>query len=179
MYGVKERIIHYMLHMTTELLEQLRNKDEEAFKKLYQAYVKLVYHIAFSYTYNKEDAEDIVSEVFMKVLDSLDTYQEKGKFKEWISMITRNIALNFVTRDKHKEVLRDEEIIKKTKNYNENYNEMIIMFEEVLDKDTVSIMILRFIYGYKFKEIASILEMTIGKVQSMYYDGLEKLRKVY
>ena len=49
----------------------------------------------------------------------------------------------------------------------------------LVDKDTVSIMILRFIYGYKFKEIASILEMTIGKVQSMYYDGLEKLRKVY
>lgn len=58
-------------------------------------------------------------------------------------------------------------------------NEMIMMFEEFLDKDTTSIMILRFIYNYKFKDIAVILNMTIGKVQSLYYDGLDKLRKVY
>ena len=56
---------------------------------------------------------------------------------------------------------------------------MIMMFEEFLDKDTTSIMILRFIYNYKFKDIAIILNMTIGKVQSLYYDGLDKLRKVY
>ena len=40
-------------------------------------------------------------------------------------------------------------------------------------------MILRFIYNYKFKEISIITNMTIGKVQGLYYDGIEKLRKVY
>ena len=49
-----------MLQITEELVEKLRNKDEEAFQKIYNAYVKLIYHIAYSYTYNKEDAEDIV-----------------------------------------------------------------------------------------------------------------------
>ena len=51
-------------------------------EKSYNAYVKLIYHIAYSYTYNKEDAEDIVSEVFMKVMHSIHSYQENGKFKE-------------------------------------------------------------------------------------------------
>lgn len=56
-----------MLQITEELVEKLRNKDEEAFQKIYNAYVKLIYHIAYSYTYNKEDAEDIVSEVFRRL----------------------------------------------------------------------------------------------------------------
>ena len=93
-----------MLQITEELVEKLRNKDEEAFQKIYNAYVKLIYHIAYSYTYNKEDAEDIVSEVFMKVMHSIHSYQENGKFKEWISMITRNVSLNFITRDKNKDI---------------------------------------------------------------------------
>ena len=158
-----------MLQITEELVEKLRNKDEEAFQKIYNAYVKLIYHIAYSYTYNKEDAEDIVSEVFMKVMHSIHSYQENGKFKEWISMITRNVSLNFIPRER----------IQREKCNHSSNNEMIMMFEEFLDKDTTSIMILRFIYNYKFKDIAVILNMTIGKVQSLYYDGLDKLRKVY
>ena len=181
-----------MLQITEELVKKLQNKDEEAFQKIYNAYVKLIYHIAYSYTYNKEDAEDIVSEVFMKVMHSIHSYQEKGKFKEWISMITRNVSLNFVTRDKNKDTLKDDELIQRKICNNASNNEMIMMFEEFLDKDTTSIMILRFIidgennkfsdvvnFNYKFKDIAIILNMTIGKVQSLYYDGLDKLRKVY
>ncbi|MFR5892090.1 MAG: RNA polymerase sigma factor [Bacilli bacterium] len=168
-----------MLQITEELVKKLQNKDEEAFQKIYNAYVKLIYHIAYSYTYNKEDAEDIVSEVFMKVMHSIHSYQENGKFKEWISMITRNVSLNFVTRDKNKDTLKDDELIQRKTCNNASNNEMIMMFEEFLDKDTTSIMILRFIYNYKFKDIAIILNMTIGKVQSLYYDGLDKLRKVY
>ena len=37
-----------MLQITEELVEKLRNKDEEAFQKIYNAYVKLIYHIAYS-----------------------------------------------------------------------------------------------------------------------------------
>ena len=166
-----------MLQITEELVEKLRNKDEEAFQKIYNAYVKLIYHIAYSYTYNKEDAEDIVSEVFMKVMHSIHSYQENGKFKEWISMITRNVSLNFITRDKNKDIFKDDERIQREKCNHSSNNEMIMMFEEFLDKDTTSIMILRFIYNYKFKDIAVILNMTIGKVQSLYYDGLDKIRK--
>jgi len=112
-------------------------------------------------------------------MHSIHSYQENGKFKEWISMITRNVSLNFITRDKNKDIFKDDERIQREKCNHSSNNEMIMMFEEFLDKDTTSIMILRFIYNYKFKDIAVILNMTIGKVQSLYYDGLDKLRKVY
>lgn len=164
--------------MNEDFINKLKNKDEEAFSKLYDKYVRLIYHIAYSYTYNKEDSEDIVSEVFMKIMNSLDNYQEMGKFKEWICMITRNLANNFVSRNKQKEVIKDEELIN-LKPADKSNRDIMMLFEQYLDEDTKSIMILRFIYNYKFKDIATFLNMTIGKVQGLYYDGLEKIRRVY
>lgn len=168
-----------MLIVTERFIEDLKNKDEEAFKKFYNEYHKLVYHIAYSYTYNKQDSEDIVSEVFMRIMRSIINYENKGKLKEWVSQITRNVSINFIRRDKEKEVVKNEDIILNAKEKKQAHHDMIILFEDNLDSDTVSIMILRFIYDYKFKDIATFLGMSIGKVQGLYYSGLEKLRKVY
>ncbi len=168
-----------MLIITPKFIEELKNNDEEAFSLLYNEYVKLIYHIAYSYTYNREDSEDIVNEVFMKIIKSIDSYKHQNKFKEWICQITRNYCINYVTRDKERNNIHDEDVIGRAPDSKNQSRDLIILFEENLDGDTIHIMILRFIYNYKFKEIAEILGMTIGKVQGLYYDGLEILRKVY
>ena len=103
----------------------------------------------------------------------------EGKLKEWICQIARNTSINYVTRNKHKDVIKDEEIVSLKSSDDNSHRSMLELFEEHLDADTTSIMILRFIYDYKFKDIAMFLSMTIGKVQGLYYDGIEKLRKVY
>ena len=159
--------------------ERLKQKDETAFSKLYHDYVKLIYHIAYSYTRNKEDAEDITSDVFVKIINSIDSYEDVGKFKEWICQITRNVARNYVTRDKHKDNMKDDDQLANYESHYSNHREMLELFETYLDDITIQIMILRFIYNYKFKEIAIIMNMTIGKVQGLYYDGIEKLKEVY
>lgn len=168
-----------MLIVTKQFIEDLKNNDEEAFTKLYNEYVKLIYHIAYSYTYNREDSEDIVNEVFMKIMRSIDKYNHQNKFKEWICQITRNHCINYVTRNKERFNLLDEDIINKTPDLSKESRDLLIIFEENLNEETIHIMVLKFIYNYKFKEIASALGMTIGKVQGLYYDGLEVLRKVY
>lgn len=168
-----------MLIVTNQFIEDLKSNDEVAFEKLYNEYVKLIYHIAYSYTYNREDAEDIVNEVFMKIMRSIDKYNHQNKFKEWICQITRNHCINYITRNKERQNILDDEIINKTPDLTKESRDLMIIFEENLDEDTIHIMVLRFIYNYKFKEIAVTLGMTIGKVQGLYYDGLEILRKVY
>lgn len=93
-----------------------------------------------------------------------------------LPVILRAITL---TRDKHKDVIKDDEQLANQESYTSNHREMLELFEEYLDDITIQIMILRFIYNYKFKEISIITNMTIGKVQGLYYDGIEKLREVY
>lgn len=160
-------------------MNEQKGISEKAFEKLYDKYVKLVYHIVYSYTRCREDAEDLTMEVFTKVYNNFDKYEEKNKIKEWISQIARNTALNFVTRKKDKDVIYNDELVDSNHSYDTNHNELINIFETVLDEETKNIMIFKFIYNYTFKEIAQINDMTIGKVQGLYYDGIEKLREVY
>lgn len=168
-----------MLLITNQFIEKLKNRDEDAFSLLYNEYVRLIYHIAYSYTHNREDSEDIVNEVFMKIMSSLDNYHHQNKFKEWICSITRNHCLNYVSRNKERDNILDEELIQQEKDHSSNSLHLIMIFDDYLDQETRQIMILRFIYHYKFKDIATILGITIGKTQSLYYNGLDILRKVY
>ena len=71
----------------------------------------------------------------------------------------------------------DDEIVSTTKSDNSNHNEMIYLFNSFLDEETKQIMILKFIYNYSFKEIAKMTNKTIGQIQGLYYDGIDKLRR--
>ena len=117
--------------------------------------------------------------MFLKIVKSIDNYTDEGKLKEWICQIARNTSINYVTRNKHKDVIKDDEIISLKSSDDNSHRSMLELFEEHLDADTTSIMILRFIYDYKFKENAMILSMTKKKKKKVYYDAIEKLRKVY
>lgn len=158
-------------------LTKIKNRDEEALQKLYNDYVKLVYHIAYAYSRNKQDAEDITIEVFNKVIKNISKYEDNGKLKEWISMIARNESCNHVTRNKNTNEVLDDTSVGYAKANDNNHNEMIDLFERFLDEETKNIMILRFIYNYSFKEIAKLLNKTLGQIQGLYYDGIEKLKQ--
>lgn len=110
-------------------LTKLKNRDEEALQKLYNDYVKLVYHIAYAYSRNKQDAEDITIEVFNKVIKNVSKYEDNGKLKEWISMIARNESCNYITRNKNVNEVLDDTSVAYAKANNNNHNEMIDLFE--------------------------------------------------
>ena len=99
------------MKITKSLIEKLKQKDEEAFEIVYNEYEKLIYYIAFSITRNKENAEEVVQDTFLRMFNSIDNYTDKGKFKEWLTEIARNISKNKVTRDKEKNTIYDDEII--------------------------------------------------------------------
>ena len=62
---------------------------------------------------------------------------------------------------------------------NNDEGKMIIQINEALDFDEADIVILKIVYNFKFKEIAEYKNLTIGSVQSTYYQALEKLRKEF
>ena len=120
----------------------------------------------------------LTQDTFVKLLTSLDNYQEKGKFKQYLMQIARNLSINYVTRTKEKLPVLDDEIVSSAKQ-SSNTQKMIIQINEALDFDEADIVILKIVYNFKFKEIAEYKNLTIGSVQSTYYQALEKLRKEF
>ena len=81
------------VHPDVLLVNQARDGDVAAFEKLVRQYDRQVFRIAQHITQNREDAEDVVQDAFLKAYEKLDQFQGNSKFYTWLVRITVNEAL--------------------------------------------------------------------------------------
>lgn len=162
----------------SHLIERLKARDEEAFEIVYDEYSNLIYYIAFSIVKNKEDAEEVVQDTFLNMFNSINSYTEKNKFKSWLMQIARNLSLNKVTRNKEKNTIKDDEVVGRAKAKSEEID-LLLTIKGILDFESSNIVILRIVYNFSFKEISEECNMTVNKVQGIYYQALKKLKKEF
>lgn len=74
------------------LIEQSLRGDREAFDALIDKYYDLMYYLAFKWCGNREDAEDIAHNAFLKVADNLHRFKNDSSFKTWLYRIVINTA---------------------------------------------------------------------------------------
>jgi RNA polymerase sigma-70 factor (ECF subfamily) len=80
--------------MTQELLVLVYRKDERAFTHIYDMYSKSLFSVINVLVSNREEAEDVLQEVFVKIWKNIDSYNEsKGRFT-WILNIARNTSID-------------------------------------------------------------------------------------
>ena len=94
------------------LVEQARNGSEQAFNKLYNTYKKTIWFTAYKVVHNIDVADDIVSIVFTKAYERLDTFTSHISFEMWLKTITLNTAIDFIRRSKKEQMnsyIDDEE----------------------------------------------------------------------
>jgi RNA polymerase sigma-70 factor (ECF subfamily) len=95
----------------TTLVAQSREGDTAAFGDLVRRYEGKIFRLAQHVTQNREDAEDVLQETFMKAYEHLDQFQGNSKFYTWIVRIAVNQALMKLRRRKtDKSVSLDETI---------------------------------------------------------------------
>lgn len=86
----------------TELVVQLQQGDEAAFKKLVDDYQVMVYNTALGIVQNEDDADDITQEVFIQVFRSVSSFKGDSKFSTWLYRITIGKALDHEKKKKRK-----------------------------------------------------------------------------
>src|SRR5215468_3702240 len=93
------------------LVTQAREGDMQAFSTLVQRYDGKIFRLAMHVTQNREDAEDVLQETFMKAYEHLDQFKGDSKFYTWIVRIAVNQALMKLRRRRtDKTVSMDEQI---------------------------------------------------------------------
>ncbi|MFH1946451.1 MAG: RNA polymerase sigma factor [Acidobacteriota bacterium] len=75
--------------------------NTSAFEQIMKKYKGVVINIAYRFIQNRDEAEDIAQEVFLRVYDSAKRYNPKAKFSTWIHKITTNICLNRLRAKKY------------------------------------------------------------------------------
>ncbi len=73
-------------------IQRMAGGDKEALAELYHSTRTAVYGFVLSLLKNREEAEDVFQEVYLKVYENAATYEEKGKPMAWILTIARNLC---------------------------------------------------------------------------------------
>lgn len=83
-----------------ELIQSVLNGNDRDFELLIKKYQTNVFRTAVGLLHNKEDAEEITQDVFLKVFQSLSTFNGKAAFSTWLYRIAINMSLNYLKKKK-------------------------------------------------------------------------------
>lgn len=167
-----------------ELYRKYLIGQKEAFEKIVIKYKdKLIYFIS-KYVNNIYVAEDISQDVFVYVLLNKGQYDFKYSLKTYLYMIAKCRAINY---------LKKESRIVKMENLEQSYNDYNNLEDEILDKvidnkikenikklkpNYQTVLELSLIDGFKYKEIAIIMNKNIGEVKILLHRAKKKLKKL-
>lgn len=163
--------------MANNRIKQIARGDMEALRELYEAYKVPVYRLAFSMTKNRESAEDITQDTFLKIQEKAGKYHYNTSEAAWIYTIARNLARDWMRRHKP-EPLEDEKLqqIPSFEGNPENGDYVFMDLISCLSKEDTEIVSLRILAGLSFKEIGRVTHATAGACGKRYARALDKLR---
>lgn len=169
-----------------ELMELIKSENLDAFNELYSRYGRLVFNLAYKWTRNINEAEEVTQEVFEKIWVRRNTYvMKKSKVSSWIYKICQNTAFDFLRRKKKTSYLDESQLdFLVDDNINlENEIEMHAIRQLLknaiadLPKEQQEIIKLMYFEGKTQKEIAASLNIPLGTVKSRVKLAMTKLRR--
>lgn len=164
-----------------KIIKELKRNSENAFKKIYYQYKNLVFYQAYNILNNKEDAEDVTQNTFVKFMKNIDVIDNDSNIKQLLSSISKNEAIDLYRRKANRKEIFDENILNNIKEKEDDSSKInvIMTLNNALNKKDSHIMILKIVYDYSFEEISKEINETIGVVQSSYYKSLKILKQYY
>ena len=176
-----------------EIVNHYRDGNKDLFKILIDRYISPIYNFTARLT-DKEIANDIVQEVFIKVWKKIDHFDsQKSSFKTWIFTIARNTTIDFLRKKKlinftslendtdslsfassiKDETLLPDEILQKLQD-----SELLSEKIESLLPQHKTVLILHYQEELTFSEIGKILNKPLNTVKSYHHRAIIKLREM-
>src|SRR5437016_10359380 len=176
------------------LVQAAKRGDDSAFEELVRRYDRNVFRIAQHITQNREDAEDVVQEAFLKAYGNLAQFQEQSKFYTWLVRIAVNEALMKLRRRRPERTVsldediktEDDSLPREIADWRPNPEQQYTQAElrEILSKTIQglppgfrTVFVLRDVEGLSTEETAAALELSVPAVKSRLLRARLQLRE--
>jgi RNA polymerase sigma-70 factor (ECF subfamily) len=175
------------------LIELALSGDEKAYESLLNKYRNLVFSIMLKMVRNKQEAEDLTQEAFMKAFSSLATFNDEFAFSTWLMKIASNNCIDFLRKRKlrtysiHEPVqYKDEKIEIDIPDHDPTPEKTLIQSERNrMIEETIKalperyryVIILRHKEEKSYEEIAEIMNLPLGTVKAQIFRAREILNK--
>jgi RNA polymerase sigma-70 factor (ECF subfamily) len=141
-------------------------------------------YFAYSLTSNHEDADDLIQDTYVKALTHKDKFDPATNLKAWIYTIMKNTFINKYRKDTKVNTIIDntkdlyflnnsDSTVSIAPDSKYNHNELVKEVENLQDEHRIPFQM--HFQGYKYKEIAEQLNLSIGTVKSRIFFGRKKL----
>ncbi|MFD1954088.1 RNA polymerase sigma factor SigW [Paenibacillus thailandensis] len=179
--------------MEARLAKLALKGDQRAFAELVELYQDKLFHMAYRMLNNRQEAEDIVQDTFLRVYKNLDKYDENLKFSTWIYRIATNLCIDRLRKRKPSYSLDAESSehegldgYSMIPSDNRTPESEVLLTEtqrivhqaiETLPPKYKTIMMLRYIQDMSLQEIGDVLDMPVTTIKTRVHRGREFLRK--
>lgn len=175
------------MNLVTErfLLLKIKRKDRNAAEKLINEHYKKVYYFLLKLCKEKELAQDLTQETFIKAWYKIESFNGKSRFSTWLYRISYNLFIDHIRSLKgNKGSFEENEIFYLKDNIQlderlsdkDLYLHLIRMVNELPEK-LKEVIIFHYDYDLSFNEISGILAIPKGTVKSRLNSALNQLRK--
>ncbi|MGO4889660.1 RNA polymerase sigma factor SigX [Anaerobacillus sp. MEB173] len=163
---------------------------EEEFDRLYEQYHQALFQFLFYMVRNREEAEELVHDVYIKVMHSYNRFEGKSSEKTWLYSIARHVGIDYIrkqNRQKRKwfglfelsekdHDIRDqaplpEEVVTQREEVQQLYRQL-----RNCTLDQQQVIILRYIQSLSITETAAVLGWTESKVKTTQHRALKSLK---
>lgn len=167
--------------------EKIAQGDNDAFTQLYYASYKQIYGFLLSLTKNKEDAEDLLQNTYIKIRNGSHLYRKQGTPMTWMCAIAKNQYLDFVRKNgKNRSVDFGEvenyvsEGLASHRDDSKTVEDRMLLETAfgILNQEERTIIVLHMINGLKHREIAELVGLPLSTVLSKYNRSLKKMKEI-
>lgn len=166
-----------------QIVEKAKTKDNRAVGKLCEYFYSKIYRFICYRVNSIEDAEDLTSEVCLRVIKSLP--EQKGLFYAWIFRIASNLINDhYRRRSVRSNVEPAGDSIEEMIDEGNKQDDMLTQKElkralKMLTEEQQEVVVLKFIEGYETDEIAGMLGKSAGAIRAIQFRALTALRNIF
>ena len=179
--------------LVNKRIKQVLKGDQNAYADIVNLYQHKLYQICYRMLGNKQEAEDIAQEAFVRAYINLHSYDQKRKFSTWLYRIATNLCIDRIRKkkpdyyldaevagtdglDMYSQIAADEKLPEDVVAQMELQDRIQYEISRLPDKYR-SVIVLKYIEELSLQEISDILDMPLGTVKTRIHRGREALRK--
>ncbi len=183
-----------------DVIERAQDREPAAFEALIEAYGRRLYGFLYRLTGDHDEADDLLQEVFLRVVRTIERYEHDGRFEPWLFRIAMNLARDRVRRIRRSPIgLVGDHESSSTEQRTANPLDQVAAEQGIRPDEAAEladqidqlqsalphlgqaereVIMLRHFSGMSFKEIAEVMDTPLGTALARAHRGLKRLRQI-
>jgi RNA polymerase sigma factor (sigma-70 family) len=165
-----------------DLMLQVRNGEVEMLGVLFDRYHAPLFNFYTKMTQNRAVSEDLVQDVFLRILRYRQTYRPGTGFRTWMYQIARNARLDHVRKGRPEAPLATDPVAPAPSTDSAQRKQEALLLQRALlqlPEDKREILILSRFQELKYEEIARLMSCEVGAVKVRVHRALQQLREIF